>query len=354
MLPQIPLRIAYVNAQGLDLNTYNTCLSYIHTLKYHIIIISETWFTNRNLYLYNSFYLTESAYPKNPHQNRRQDGGLVVFAHPDYRQLLNIQLISRYYISLSLKNTSFCFAYFPPSLSDSELSSELTKIGSVDALIGDLNIRLGSLSGDSITTASSRRAIILNYTNQNNLQYLRNTNTISFSRTDHVFTRLHSLNWTHETRLPFRSDHGLLNLTLSIDRSISTSKPTITGSTRYDFKPLRNPIFEEEFISTFDSIYTQYLLLECEKALSECCHSMILPNTTDTQSIIDSTYSNLIESIHNHLDTCLKQYDAHEVKSRPDRVVTTSSDPPHSVSAWLVNNMNFVKNEINPAFLGQH
>ena len=332
MLPQIPLRIAYVNAQGLDLNTYNTCLSYIHTQKYHIVIISETWFTNRNLYLSNSFYLTESIYPKNPHQNRRQDGGLVVFTHPDYRQHLNIKLISRYCISLSLSNTSFCFAYFPPSLNDSELSSELMKIGPVDALIGDLNIRLGRLTGDSITTASSRRAIILNYTNQNSLQYLRNMNTTSVSRTDHVFTKLESLNWTHEDLLPFRSDHGLLNITLSINRSAVASAPTTTGTSRYDFKPLRNSIFENGFISTFDSIFAQPLLLECEEALNTCCHSMILPNTNDTQSIIDSSYADLIECIDTHLNSSLKKYDAHEVKTLPDRIVLQSSDPPHSVA----------------------
>ena len=332
MLPETPLRIAYVNAQGLDLDTYNTCLSYIHTLKYHLIIISETWFTNRALYQSNSFFVAESHYPTNPHQFRRQDGGLVALAHPDYRQIITINLISHYCISLSLPNISLGFVYFPPSLCDAQVSSELTDIGAVDALIGDLNIRLGCLSGDSITTAPSRRVAILNFTNQNNLEYLRNSNTSSVSRTDHVFTKLESLNWTHEERLPFRSDHGLLNIALPLGSSISSSNPTITGTNRYDFKPLRHPIFEEDFVSSFESKFARYLHLECEEALDLCCHSMVLPTTTETQAIIDSTYANLIECITSHIDCSFTKYDAHEVKSRPDQLVLKSHDPPKSVA----------------------
>ena len=326
------LRIGYVNAMGLDLKTHEVCNSFIHSSHFDILCVSETWFSNRPTYLSNSFLFAESLFPENPHLNRRQDGGLLILINPQLRSNFSLSYRSRYSLVIrhEMSETTLAFSYFPPSLSDTDITTELAKIGPSNALIGDLNIRLGSQSGDTVTSSQARRTVFSRYITNNSLSYVRNANHAVTSRTDHIYSNLESLSWEYIRTLNFQTDHGLMQI--DIDLPVSSQRnPSNLGSYRFNFKPLQNPVFKQEFVSTFDELHASSLLLQCESALQFCCHSMILPSTSDAQDIIDTTYSLLIDTITEHLTNHLTTYDAHEVKSKPDPILQNSSEAPTSV-----------------------
>ena len=331
MSPPNTLDIAYVNVRGLNHLAYQSLNNWIQDSTYKIIISSETWFINRNQYLSNSFYLGESTYQQPTYHGRRHDGGLLALIHPSLRQSTTIFYRSAFVIGIKHEQIKLGFIYFPPSLDLQSISTELEKLGSVDHLLGDFNMRLGSISGDNTTTCKDRQSIINNYNLTNHLQYSRNNNAEVVSRTDHVFS-CKSSPWLYTMKLPFESDHGII--TLQIETSTSHA-PSIT-SPRFDFKPLLNPVFKSEFVSTFDNLYGPSLYHETSTALSTLCYSMCLPTTSASQEIIDLTYSTFIESLTNLAHSSLTRYDAHQVQSSPDIVYSQASiNPPSSVSAAI-------------------
>lgn len=322
------VNIAYCNVNGLDDICFDHLISTIHTSKYHIVVATETWYMNRNKYQNHSFFYAESHYPTTPSLNRRQDGGLLMLISPPLKTKITILYISQYSLKIKINDSNqiLLFTYLPPSLSDVLITQELENVGNVDTVVGDLNIRLGALSGDKIRNATSRRSVLLNYTSQYHMSYIRNSNQSIISRTDHIFVKdRSSLIWTYDKPL-FNTDHYVMNISLKISPIILQSfQPSCK---RYDFKPLkRNAKFAYEFVYLYNRDHASNVLIEAETALSSCCHAMILPNTTDTQTIIDYTYDYLIDSIIQLLDNSLFQYDAHEVKSRRDNLMSSSFLP---------------------------
>lgn len=280
---------------------------------------------NRTRYLTNSFYYTESIHPIQTSTTRRQDGGLLMLTNPSLKQNISLLYNSKYSIKIKLlsSNQTLAFVYFPPSLSNESISNELNKLGHTDAIIGDINIRLGKLSGDKISNALSRKHTLYNFFSLYHLRYIRNSNSTNVSRTDHIFSNLNNLIWTYE-KPSFQSDHQLMSISLKQSNPLYFNPLPTTY--RYDFKPLMNSLFQNEFIFIFERDYAINLLIECETALATCCHSMILPSTNDTQELIDLTYNHFIDTIQHLLDSSLTTYDANAVKSQPDTLSTSNNN----------------------------
>ena len=280
---------------------------------------------NRTRYLSNSFYYTESIYPTQTSTSRRHDGGLLMLTSPFIKQNISLLYNSKYSIKIKLlsSNQTLAFIYFPPSLSNEVIANELNKLGQVDTIIGDVNIRLGKLSGDKISNALSRKHILYNFFSLYHLRYIRNSNSNIVSRTDHIFSNLNDLAWNYE-RPNFQSDHQLMSISLKQPNSVTYTP--LTKTKRYDFKPLSNPFFQNEFIFIYERDYATNLLIECEAALATCCHSMILPSTKDTQELIDLTYNHFIGTIKHLLDSTLTTYDANTVKSQPDTLLLSNNN----------------------------
>lgn len=326
MSPTSALKIAYCNVRGLNDICFDSLVSYIHNLQYDIIVASETWFLNQHRYKSHSFYLKESTPPNNTHTTRRQNGGLLLLASPIIAKLISITSVTQYSININMTNTNerISFVYFPPSLSNDIIQQELQSFGQINCLIGDLNIRLGTLSGDKISNASQRKAVIYNHISQYHLRYTRNNNDNVVSRTDHVFSNIKQLQWTYD-KPNFASDHQLMSI--SIETSSLPKSYAKLGTNRFDLKPLYNKFFRNEFVNIYETEYGSNLLFECESALSFCCHSMILPSPQDTQEIIDITYGQLLETITNLLDKTLPSYNAQAVKSKPDALLMSCNQP---------------------------
>jgi len=278
---------------------------------------------NRRKYLSNSFFIAESIFPTNPSTSRRQDGGLVLLASPSIFNKLSVTSITKYSINIQIDKSNLSFVYFPPSLSDNQIDIELKSTGFTNCIVGDFNIRLGNLSGDKLSNAKSRKTILYNHLNQYHLSYVRNKNISTISRTDHIFTNLHNLSWTYDYP-SFKSDHQIMNISIG---GFNIPILSSLGTKRYDLKPLYNPFFKEEFISVFEKTYASNLNAECETALKFCCHAMILPNTTDTQEVIDITYNYFIHTITQLLDQTLTRYDAQSVKCKPDLLAISNNEP---------------------------
>ena len=226
------MHIGYVNVQGLDFFTLQQINSWIHTLTYDLLIVSETWFQSRSQYLSSSLFITESTYPENPHKNRRQDGGLVLLAHPSIHSSLSCFFRSRYAIGLNVNGFKLGFVYFPPSLSTDQVAFELSNLGTINQLLGDMNVRLGKQTGDRITTDATRYQTILSYTDSYHMSFQRNTNMDSVSRTDHLFSTIKQP-WTYHWTLPFSTDHGLMSLVLQ--NTLATPRSTSAENNRFDF-----------------------------------------------------------------------------------------------------------------------
>lgn len=331
MSPMTTLKIAYCNVRGLNDTCFDSLISYIHNSHYDIIVASETWFLNQNRYKSHSFYLQESI-PSINTSTRRQNGGLLLIASPTMADHISVTSVTQYSITIKIINSDerLAFVYFPPSLSNDIIQLELEALGPINCLIGDLNIRLGTLSGDKITTASERKNIINKHISQYHLRYVRNKNETVVSRTDHVFSNIKQLQWTYD-KPDFTSDHQIMSLSFQTSPILKTYAKL--GTKRFDLKPLYNKIFQYEFIHTYETIYGSTLLLECEYTLNFCCHSMILPSTHDTQEIIDLTYGHLIETITNLIDKTLPSYNAQAVKSKPDALLKSCIQPTTNINA---------------------
>ena len=321
------LNIAYCNVRGLNNQCLLTLISDIHNNNYDFIIATETWYMNRLQYLSHSFFLAESTYPASVNPHRRRDGGLLLLTSTAIRPNMSVLSTSSYHIKIKLKNSNkiLAFIYFPPSLSDESIAHELDIIGYVDAIIGDFNIRLGKLSGDQTSTAPSRRRILYNYLPLFHLNYLRNSNSDAISRTDHIFTNLSNISWEYIQPTTFRTDHQIMSLQLINTESLNSNQNS--NSTRYDYKPLYNKYFKNEFVNLFDQYYATNILIDCEGCLRTSCYSMILPSTDETQELIDNTYSYFIDTIKSLMDMTLSTYNIHISKTKPDTLLTSINSP---------------------------
>jgi hypothetical protein len=329
--PTNTLDIAYVNVRGLNSLAYQNILNWIQGSTYKIVVASESWFLNRNQYLSNSFYLGESSYSEPKFYGRRRDGGLVAFISPSIRESTSIFYKSEYILGIIHGSLKIGFVYFPPSLDNEVIKQELGSLGSVDYLLGDFNVRLGKVSGDSISNCRDRTNVLNDFNSLFHLQYYRNSNIECVSRTDHVFSS-RSVSWNYLCDLPFQTDHGLI--TFNVESCVKSFASIL--SPRFDFKPLHHPIFKKEFAAVFDQSFGLNLALETSNALHSTCYSMILPSTSETQEIIDRTYESFSQTISLLLDHTLTTYDARLIKSSPDRLYSNAlSEPPTSVSGSI-------------------
>jgi hypothetical protein len=331
---KLSLNIGYVNVQGLNDHAFHCITHLIRSNTFDLIILSETWFLNRNLYSNSSFFLAESLIPTNHQHGRRYNGGLLALVSPHLKNCTNIFHTSKHSIGLSLDNQKFGFVYYPPSLTATHIEADLHALGQVHTLVGDINVRYGSLSGDKISNSADKKLVINQFTSLYNLGYLRNQNSEVVSRTDHVFSSL-NLNWEYITNLNFKTDHGLMKIKL--DSTASHTQLTSMKSHRFDFKALKNPVFRSFFTDRYDILYSQNMKSESLRSYDTLCHSCILPSTSSSQEIIDLTYTSLIQTIYSLLSSTLQEYDAHEVKSKPDYQISKATEPPTSVVSAIRN-----------------
>lgn len=328
------MRIGYVNVQGLNSYCFQHLNSWIHSQTYNLLVVSETWFQNRNQYLSSSFLVAESSYPLNPHINRRQDGGLLALANPSLKSSITSFYSSRYVLGLDISGTRIGFVYFPPSLAIDKIEEELTNLGSVSYLLGDMNVRLGKLTGDKLSNERLRYQTIRHYTSSYHLSFQRNSNLDAISRTDHFFAAT-TQPWTYHWDVPFTTDHGLMRFELELKLKAPQTQ-SLDENVRFDFKPLINNVFQSHFASVFDDLYADRLLYNSELLIKSCCESMKIPSTSETQALIDCSYDIFVSSLYELMDINLHSYNSVDVKTKQDPIQLSSANPPKTVTESIL------------------
>lgn len=230
MLPSQSFSLSLWNANGLRATTIHGVLS--HVLSTDILLITETWLTSGFLPVNWSQYHLYGAKVANAHN--RGSGGISALVSP-YCPYPVTQLASPNAHTLSLKIgtiTVHC-VYFSPRLSRDLVLHCLRSLplNHDTILCGDFNARLGSLTGDAITTPrgtdfkawiDERGLSLLNgslaYGIPTFSTFRRETvlsSIIDLFLTNIPLTGMVSPGITVETELSLGSDHRLL--TLSFD-----------------------------------------------------------------------------------------------------------------------------------------
>jgi hypothetical protein len=159
----------------------------------------------------------------------------LALANPSLKSSITSFYSSRYVLGLDISGTRSGFVYFPPSLAIDKIEEELTNLGSVSYLLGDMNVRLGKLTGDKLSNERLRYQTIRHYTSSYHLSFQRNSNLDAISRTDHFFAA-NTQPWTYHWDVPFTTDHGLMRFELDLKLNAPQTQ-SLDENVRFDFKP---------------------------------------------------------------------------------------------------------------------
>ena len=178
---------------------------------------------------------------------------------------------TEYSIVVSLPNFRFAGVYYPPySLSNTHLEADLTQIGSVDLLIGDINTRF---SCNPSTTKKLPRTLHLprsllfqSWAATNNMIHLSDNQSHNTADNipDHAFSKINlqsalSLNFLPTHTLSFPTDHRYL---LQLHLNIPSPNPSIqfpcqaksTTPLRFRVQRLREPDISSKYCNAWSII----------------------------------------------------------------------------------------------------
>lgn len=242
------LRIMYTNAHGLTLPKFTTLTTLIQDNQFDIIVVAETWWMNTNRVLQHPYFVScseETAHRTTGHQN----GGMLLLAQKNLHAAINVLPRTHYSISFSIFNVRYQMIYLPPSLSEDRVEEILSPIQRMNAIIGDFNVRFGTLSGDNPRLRNhpkNRANTVWDAINRHGLHYRKPAGPCS--RTDHIFTdfKPHKVQYQRDI-IP--SDHGAL----SFEAPIEVPTSTANASLRLSLKNLADPVRYEHLKTMYDA-----------------------------------------------------------------------------------------------------
>ena len=164
------LSIGLWNANGLQATTIADVLQYCTNL--HILFITETWLLplSRIPTSWTQFH----RYGTPVEGNYRGSMGITALFHPSFTlPIIELPATTNYALSLKVGTLQLVCLYLPPSLPDRDVLPILDSIPLLEHTIicGDLNARLGTLTGDARTNTrgnqlrqwiADRQLIVLN------------------------------------------------------------------------------------------------------------------------------------------------------------------------------------------------
>ncbi|KAG0804881.1 hypothetical protein G6F20_012349 [Rhizopus arrhizus] len=169
----IPLTIGLWNANGLQESTAEDLLR--HCQSFSLVFITETWLLppHRIRTSWTQFNLYGSPVI-NSYRGSQGVSALVSPRCP--MAVVQFPVHTKYALGLRLgRSLRLICLYLPPSLSNDEVSSVLVSLPLTDDTIicGDLNARLGALTGDSV--ANARGSVLLRWCEEHALSVLNST-----------------------------------------------------------------------------------------------------------------------------------------------------------------------------------
>lgn len=126
-----------------------------------------------------------------------------------------------YSIFAAYKGIRILAVYFPPSLLEKEIESILSSYD-YDILIGDVNVRYGSITDDYVKNFPKRREAIASSISRLNLSLIRAAS--GRSRTDHVYSIPNLVqHWIYKQVSGIYSDHLLMEIILKLPDTVDSS-----------------------------------------------------------------------------------------------------------------------------------
>ena len=134
-----------MNVNGLQPNKLSVVLSWLTSDVCDIVFLSETWFIKHQELCSLPLFLCHTPLI-NPRTTGHQNGGVVCLVAPSIKPHMTITHISEFFIAVRFRSLNVTATYLPPRLEDDTVFQLLQDLPPTDSLIGDINIRLGTLT----------------------------------------------------------------------------------------------------------------------------------------------------------------------------------------------------------------
>ena len=151
------LKVAYVNVRGLSKEKLDTASGWIHKGDWDLVFLSETWFSNEDLYKRHPYFVTSTHRPPRHERSSRDTAGILLLAAPHLKPHLHT-VISIYHLQVTLNQLQLTAVYFPPTLNDTAFDESLARIANSQVLLGDFNCVLTERShrSDTLKTTATQ------------------------------------------------------------------------------------------------------------------------------------------------------------------------------------------------------
>jgi len=256
---KVEIKIIYANVWGLRKEKFDVVQQYLRDGETDIFIVAEHW------YLKDEWpkQITDPTFVCTTPQASvrtvgRQNYGMAIFAHPSLHNSIHIVDITAYSIAFTVGNVNYLSVYLPSDNFDPIDCRHIFELGAKafepTYILGDMNMRLGSLSYDEPKqrhTTKERNDNLFEWTEQRQYRFCRPTNQ-KCSRTEHLFyRRIPPKRWSAD-KIPFRSDHsvmmtGVFPTEVPVDLS-DASEETL----RMFLKYLDNEEMVKDLLSVYD------------------------------------------------------------------------------------------------------
>lgn len=329
-IPKNNLKIAYLNVCGLTDVKLSALTSKLDDQT--LLFISETWYIDHEKRKSNPLILASTPFYAK-YSFRRQDHGMIIMASPILVETLAIKIvaITSYSIKIMIGDSlRLAGVYFPPSMTAKCMLDELDVLSDTSLLIGDFNIRLGSITEDIVSGPKDRLNLLSSFLGAYNMSILKPININNAkSRVDHIFVTKFLINHINPTsfivdKAPIPTDHPLLSLNIhfnfNMNSSISKdSKPTI----RYSISNLEKfPTISNQFCKNVEALST---------SLEELIQSNNISLNVQSDELIEILDNALTDIIQTCLEETVGTY-------RPSR----SSNPSSNISHTALSNQKAI------------
>lgn len=237
------IRIYYHNIMGLDLKK----LRFIERLLVRetaIYFIAEHWFS-RFEELSNSPCFITSTPVDYIRRSGHQNGGIAALCSPNLLNSTQITSTSTYHLTITVASRLITALYLPPKMNLRNVYETLSEsvLPSADLVIGDINVRFGSIMGDNRTWNEDRGEVITSFLSAKGFLISQALN--GCSRNDHVFSK-EKTDWTYSwlDKNQFSTDHGRIELDLTPLLRNRHSKTALAKQSKYAFKLLEEPFLQ--------------------------------------------------------------------------------------------------------------
>ena len=229
------LRISFLNVNGLSPEKITPLVRLIDN-EIDIIFLAETWNQSSAQLPLSKYYVHHHS--GIPSQIGHARSGFAILARPHLQPSLTVIGSCEYSTTLRIgPDLKISCVYLPPSMSILDAQSHLENLPKPDVVLGDINVRFGSLFGDSHSGPRNRMTMITDWIPKFDLSHLSISGLCP--RTDHVFAN--RLITGRCTQAPVSTDHHMITIDIPAQNTETQSHFNPSSSTwRFNLKLLND------------------------------------------------------------------------------------------------------------------